>query len=83
MLIFRLVNIIHFVTKASICLGNEIPVLVEDAMYHAKEVIDEGIDAILLEQPWNINESYASERLFRVHNWNGIVNLILNIKKSK
>ena len=58
-------------SKAEICLQKGISKLIDDSLEYALECAKEGIDALLLDTPWNQNGEH--ERINRVKNWNEIL----------
>jgi len=61
-------------TKAEICVGLGASLLIDDSLIYAKQCVEKGVNAILLDSPWNQNGSL--ERITRVNNWKEIENLL-------
>jgi uncharacterized HAD superfamily protein len=63
------------VSKAGICIGYDIDVLIDDAPHTLNEVAECGIRGILLPMPWNKNV-VLHKNITRAHNWNHVVEII-------
>ena len=62
-------------TKAEICKEKEINLIIEDSLEYAKQCVEKGIDAILLDAPWNQNG--IVEGVTRVDDWKKIGGILL------
>jgi len=61
-------------TKSSVCKNLGIEVMVEDDLHHASDCATSGIKVILIDYPWNKEES--KENVARVSSWDDAVTLI-------
>ncbi|MBU2639375.1 MAG: hypothetical protein KKG75_01565 [Nanoarchaeota archaeon] len=57
--------------KVDYCKSSSVDVLVEDSLEYARECGEGGIKVVLLDQPWNRQET--PEGVVRVNNWEGIM----------
>ena len=57
-------------TKAEVCYDLEISTLIDDSLIYARECVEKGIDALLLDAPWNQNGE--DKGITRVKNWKEI-----------
>lgn len=58
-------------TKAEVCKKLNVSHLIDDSLIYAKECLEKGIGAILLDSPWNQNGSING--IIRVKNWKEIL----------
>lgn len=63
-------------TKAIIGEKYKLDWMIEDAVFHAKEMLEIGVRTILLEQPWNKNDKLEDPLLYRADSWNKILKII-------
>ena len=61
-------------TKAEVCCDLEISTLIDDSLIYARECVEKGIDALLLDAPWNQNGE--DKGITRVKNWKEIEGLL-------
>lgn len=61
------------VTKSSLCKMHGITLLVDDNIHNAMDVVGQGISCILLEKPWNKNDTFEHPLLYRAKNWHEII----------
>ncbi|MCF7843276.1 HAD hydrolase-like protein [Candidatus Gracilibacteria bacterium] len=61
------------ITKAEVCLHEGIDIFIEDNVHNAVSVALAGIPSLLLNQPWNENETIP-DTVKRVYSWEEIVN---------
>jgi len=66
-------------TKGDICNELEIDLMIEDDLEHALDCAEKGIKVILLDKPWNQRVSH--ENLFRIKNWDEILDKINELNK--
>lgn len=63
----------HADQKADLCLEQGISVMIEDQVNHITELVDRGVDVIVMDQPWNrdLNTELQEQksRIRRVNNW--------------
>lgn len=58
--------------KSKTCKELGISLLIDDTFDNVKDMIDNGLSAILLEKPWNRDIPFSHENLYRVKNWEEI-----------
>ncbi len=61
-------------SKAEVCRAIGAPVLIDDALRHARDVAAAGVTALLPDRPWNRSETPAG--VHRMHSWREIVDWI-------
>ncbi|MEK6856195.1 MAG: hypothetical protein AABX66_03500 [Nanoarchaeota archaeon] len=54
-------------TKAEICKKHKIPVILEDSVEHAQNLVNQGIRVIMLDWPWN--RKFKHPLVTRVYSW--------------
>jgi len=62
-------------TKAEICLKKGISVMIDDSLEYALQCAERGINALLLDAPWNRNGEHRG--VIRVKNWKEIGELLI------
>ncbi len=62
-------------TKSEFCLDNKYEIMIEDDLNHANSCAEKGIDAILLNYPWN-EEGKTHPAVKRAENWYGILDIL-------
>lgn len=67
-------------TKAMVGQQYKLDWMIEDAVYHAKEMLEIGAQVVLLEQPWNKDVEFKHENLYRVKDWNEVVECIKKVE---
>jgi 5' nucleotidase, deoxy (Pyrimidine), cytosolic type C protein (NT5C) len=60
--------------KSSVCKNLGITLLIDDHIDNARDMIDTGLSVILLEKPWNRDIIFDHPNLYRVKNWQEIIN---------
>jgi uncharacterized HAD superfamily protein len=68
---------IHFVNhftvdskpKSEVCREYDITLMIDDSFENAEDLASAGITTILLEKPWNKNQSIIHPLVHRVKNW--------------
>ncbi len=59
--------------KSSVCKNLGITLLIDDHIDNARDMIDAGLSVILLEKPWNRDIIFDHPNLYRVKNWQEII----------
>ena len=68
------------VTKSDIVKEYDIQWVVEDAVFHAEEIVKNGALVVLLEQPWNKDVDFNHKNLYRVKDWKEVVDCIKKVE---
>ena len=63
-------------TKAIIGEQLNLDWMIEDAIYHAKEMLEINVQTILLEQPWNKNVKLEDSLLYKADSWKKVPKII-------
>lgn len=58
--------------KSGLCLENGYEVIIEDSAEYANECAEQGINALLLDKPWN-RKNLLHPKVQRVSNWMGVL----------
>ncbi len=67
-------------TKAMVGKHYKLDWMIEDAVYHAKEMLEIGVQVVLLEQPWNKDVDFKHENLYRAKDWKEVVDCIKKVE---
>lgn len=70
---------LHISNKLAFCKEHDIEILIEDSFDTCKELVDNGISAILMTT--KMNEKIDAKNVTRVNNWDEVYKEIKNIKK--
>jgi len=62
--------------KSDICLTENIGLIIEDNLETCLDCVDNGIDAILFDKPWNRNGSIEDKGIIRVKNWDEVLEVL-------
>ncbi len=62
--------------KSDICLAENIGLIIEDSLEICLDCVDNGINAILFDKPWNRNGSGKDSGVIRVKNWNEVLEVL-------
>ncbi|MFC1653469.1 hypothetical protein ACFL1M_01325 [Patescibacteria group bacterium] len=66
------------ITKAQLCLDNNIDIIIEDSPWYVKECAEVGVPSIILNRPWN--QKYESPVIAkRADEWKGVVQIVNNL----
>lgn len=65
------------ILKSTICLKQNITLMIDDNMRNAIDLVEHGIVCLLMERPWNRHKSFSHPLLYRVRDWNEILSLLL------
>lgn len=63
------------VKKSEVCKKQNIPLIIDDSPHHAIDCASAGVDAILLNYPWNLNVAMP-ENVTRVNSWKEIIEIL-------
>lgn len=66
----------HNHAKSTFCKSFGVTLMIDDGLHNAVELAEEGIECILLDQPWNRKESANHPLIHRVQNWQEIIDNI-------
>lgn len=64
--------------KSVVCKNLGITLLIDDHIDNARDMVDAGLSMILLEKPWNRDIIFEHPSLYRVKNWQEIIDNLLS-----
>ena len=60
-------------SKSSFCHQHHITLMIDDGLHNAIDLAENGIACILLDRPWNRNDEVNHQLIYRVKNWQEII----------
>lgn len=63
----------HNHPKTILCQSLKVTLMIDDGLHNALDLAEQGIESILIDQPWNRHESATQPLIHRVKNWSEII----------
>lgn len=63
----------HNHAKSTLCKSNKVTLMIDDGLHNALDLAEQGIECILLDMPWNRKKEADHPLIYRVQNWQEII----------